>query len=230
MNIQIKHYVDGSILFEYDKEDNTISETLREAARQGISLRGAELSFYNIDCVGLHDVDLRKAQFELSRIYNTNFYGTDLRGANFKRAIIIESSFDKANLLGANFKDSKIYSCHLEEALNVPDGQIPLACPSDGAFIGWKKVYNALVKLQIPADAKRSSATTQKCRCSKAKVLAITDLETDESLKTILNNGYGETWYEVGKMVYPDAFDSNRWNECSNGIHFFIDKQDAINY
>lgn len=181
---------------------------------------------------GLHGVDLREAQFRSSRIYNTSFCETDLRGANFEGAIIIESSFYKANLHGANFKNAKIHSCCLEKALNVPNGQIPLACPSDGAFIGWKKVNNALVKLQIPADAKRSSATTQKCRCSKAKVLAITDLETDESLKTIRNNGYGygQTWYEVGKMVYPDAFDSNRWNECSNGIHFFIDKQDAINY
>ena len=31
-------------------------------------------------------------------------------------------------------------------------------------------------------------------------------------------------------MVYPDAFDEDRFNECSNGIHFFIDKQLAINY
>ena len=36
--------------------------------------------------------------------------------------------------------------------------------------------------------------------------------------------------YKVGEMVYPDRFDDNRWDECSNGIHFFITKQEAIDY
>ena len=36
--------------------------------------------------------------------------------------------------------------------------------------------------------------------------------------------------YVVGEMVYPDSFDENRWNECSHGIHFFINKQNAIDY
>ena len=29
----------------------------------------------------------------------------------------------------------------------------------------------------------------------------------------------------VGKMVYPDSFDDDRWNICSHGIYFFINKQ-----
>ena len=33
--------------------------------------------------------------------------------------------------------------------------------------------------------------------------------------------------YEIFSNVY---FDENRWNECSHGIHFFIDKQEAISY
>ena len=37
-----------------------------------------------------------------------------------------------------------------------------------------------------------------------------------------------KTLYKVGEMVYPDSFNEDRWNECSNGIHFFINKQDAI--
>ena len=106
-----------------------------------------------------------------------------------------------------------------------------MACPTDGSFIGWKKVNDYLIKLQIPEDAKRSSATTNKCRCDKALVLGIYDLDGTETEKTIIiNNNYTKTIYEVGKMVYPDSFDENRWNECSNGIHFFIDKQSAVDY
>ena len=47
----------------------------------------------------------------------------------------------------------------------------------------------------------------------------------------IVNHKYGhDTVYEVGKEVLPDSWDDNRWNECSHGIHFFITKQEAINY
>lgn len=69
-----------------------------------------------------------------------------------------------------------------------------------------------------------------KCRCDKAKVLAITSLDGAEQYDSVLNTNYTDIEYKVGEMVYPDKFDDNRWNECSNGIHFFINKQDAINY
>jgi len=85
--------------------------------------------------------------------------------------------------------------------------------------------------LQIPEDAKRCSATTRKCRCDKALVLGITDLDGSNPIGEILNESQPHhVLYEVGKMVYPDSFDENRWNECSHGIHFFINKQDAIDY
>ena len=109
---------------------------------------------------------------------------------------------------------------------------IPFQCPSDGAFIGWKKVNNVLIKLEIPADAKRSSATTNKCRCDKAKVLGFYNaLGTEElDITELVNDKFKKCKYVKGEMVYPDFFDENRWNECSHGIHFFVNKQDAINY
>ena len=108
---------------------------------------------------------------------------------------------------------------------------MPFACPSDGAFIGWKKVSGNLIKLEIPEDARRCSATSRKCRCDKAKVLSVWNMILEEEVSSVVNRAYGhDTLYKVGEMVYPDGFDDNRWNECSNGIHFFINKQDAINY
>jgi len=84
--------------------------------------------------------------------------------------------------------------------------------------------------LLIPKDARRSSATTNKCRCDKAMVVAITSIDEKEEYREATSYTYKPLNYRVGEMVYPDAFDENRWNECSNGIHFFINKQDAINY
>lgn len=87
------------------------------------------------------------------------------------------------------------------------------------------------MKLEIPEDARRCSAATQKCRCDKAKVLDIVEIgNEDRHINEIINTNYNDLLYKVGAMVYPDSFDENRWNECSHGIHFFINKQDAINY
>lgn len=88
------------------------------------------------------------------------------------------------------------------------------------------------MELQIPAKAKRCSATSRKCRCEYAKVLSITKLDgTDSGLRSIAHKAYDhETIYEIEKRVKPDCFDENRWNECSHGIHFFITRQEAVDY
>ena len=128
-------------------------------------------------------------------------------------------SLAKANLAGAKLNGAK----------NIPF--IPLACPSEGAFVAWKKVEGEyLVKLHIPEDARRLSATTRKCRCDKAMVLDITSLDGETHFDEVVNNNYKKTIYKVGEFVYPDSFDENRWNECSHGIHFFVNKEDAIKY
>ena len=190
VKIQIKNRWTGSILFEYEKEDNTIKDTLIEALKNDAYLS---------------DADLRGAYLS----------GAYLRGADLSYA-----DLSYAYLRGADLRGAK----------QIP--YIPLACPSDGAFIGWKKVGRYLVKLEIPEDAKRSSATTNKCRCDKAKVLDIICISDNSplDLQEITCFNYHKTIYKVGEMVYPDSFDEERWNECSHGIHFFINKQDAINY
>ena len=36
--------------------------------------------------------------------------------------------------------------------------------------------------------------------------------------------------YRVGETASVCDFDENRWNECAPGIHFFITREEAINY
>ena len=193
IKIQIKS-IWGDILFEYEKENNTIKDTLEEAVKQGANLNGANLDRANLDRASLDGANLYRANLNGANLYGANLYGASLYGAT-----------------------------------NIPF--IPFACPSDGSFIGWKKVNNCLIMLEIPEDAKRCSCTSQKCRCDKAKVLGITNLDTNESVSELKNTSYfPAVTYVVGEMVYPDSFDENRWNECSHGIHFFINKQNAIDY
>ena len=56
--------------------------------------------------------------------------------------------------------------------------------------IGWSDV---IVKLEIPEDAKRSSALGRKCRCDRAKVLGIYDIKQYVEPVGMLENGVIDT-------------------------------------
>ena len=150
--------------------------------------------------------------------------GADLRGANLLGADLYKADLSGANLLGAD-----LCRADLSEAKNIP--LIPYACPDFGMFIGWKKAKGYIVCIEIPADAKRLSATGRKCRCDKAKVLSITKKDgTDSGLREIPSDRDENFIYRVGEMVEVKDFDKDRWNECSTGIHFFINRQEAVEY
>ena len=132
----------------------------------------------------------------------------------------------------------------------------PLKCPEEGSFIGWKKISvpikknpgpydytDALCKLEIPSDALRSSASNTMCRANKAKVLDITGISyrycppekykenNRKKYKFGHSKFYPEFEYEVGKVVECcEEFDKNRFKPSATGIHFFISKQEALNY
>lgn len=227
----------GRILFSYECEENTIKKTVEEAVKQNISLYGANLNGENLcnaDLNGtdlsyadLHYADLRGADLCWANLYDADLRRAKLNGANLYVANLCWANLNGTDLDGINIREINLYGANLNGAKNIPF--IPMICPSEGAFIGWKKVDDYLIKLFIPEDAKRSSATN-KCRCDKAKVLEITNLSTNGHVDEIVNENYAKCVYKIDKMVYPDSFDDNRWNECSHGIHFFINKQEAIEY
>ena len=193
---------------------NLSDANLRHANLSKANLRYANLSYADLSYANLGVANLRYANLSDADLIYANLGGTNLRYANLSGA-----NLSMANLSDADLRDTK----------NIP--YIPLECPSEGSFIGWKKVRNVLIKLEIPEDARRSSATTKKCRCDKAKVLGFYDLKSTElNIDKIINHTYNTCEYRKGEMVYPDYFDEDRWYECSHGIHFFINKQDAINY
>lgn len=110
---------------------------------------------------------------------------------------------------------------------------IPYVCPVEGAFIGWKVDCNGqLIKLLIPADVKRVSPYGErKCRCDKAFVLEIQNMDgTPAESGTALSWWSPDFYYKVNEWVYPDQFDDDRSCACSHGIHFFMERQEAINY
>ena len=193
------------------------------------NLRYANLRYANLSRANLRGANLRDADLRNANLDGANFRDADLRDADLSYANLGGANFRDADLRNANLGGANLRDADLRDAKNIP--YIPLECPSEGSFIGWKKINKILIKLEIPEDARRSSATTKKCRCDKAKVLGFYDLNSTElNIDKIINNNYNTCEYIKSEMVYPDSFDEDRWNECSHGIHFFINKQDAINY
>lgn len=203
---------------------------LREADLYGANLRGANLRMAN-----MRRADLRGANLNRADLRAANLTEADLRVVN-----LTEADLRSANLIGANLAEADLPGADLRRAdltrtEHIP--YIPLACPEEGSFIGFKKAYSGwaclgmvIVKLLILEDAKRSSGTGRKCRCSKAKVLDIQDI-LGNSIDVVAYSKFDNSFkYKIGEVVEVKDFDENRFNECAPGIHFFINRQDAINY
>ena len=193
---------------------------LRYANLRGANLRGANLSHANLSGANLSGAVLSHADLSYADLSSANLSGAYLRDSYLRGANLSHSNLSGANLSGVDLRDANnIY--------------IPLACPEKGSFIGYKKVSNGeqIVELFIPTDAKRSSSTGRKCRCNKAKVISITNIDGSSCELTKVRSSYDSSFmYTVGEYVEVKNFDDNRWNECAPGIHFFITREEAVRY
>lgn len=213
--IQIKSTY-GDVLYEHTCEDNSVKKTVEEAVKNNISLQGADLLASVLYGAKLRYADLRGADLREADLYNADLSGADLRSADLSGSNLCEAHLSGAYL--SNVKADHTTSMFFPQ------------CP-DGEFIGYKKAGGKIVKLLIPADAKRSSATTLKCRCSKAKVLEIQEIDGSPSeVKEVRSKFDNDFIYRVGETVCVEDFDDDRWHECSIGIHFFISREAAVSY
>ncbi|MEI3543836.1 MAG: pentapeptide repeat-containing protein [Alistipes communis] len=266
IKIEIRNRWTGSVVFEYTKEGNTITETVLDAIRRDANLRDADLRGANL-CganlcdadlrdANLCDADLRGANLRDANLYGADLRGADLRGANLCGANLCDANLRSANLSGANLRDAdlrcadlcgaNLYGADLRGAdlrganlygadlrgANLRDAKgCYLSCPTEGSFIGWKKASGHIVKLRIPEDARRSSATGHKCRCDKAYVMEIQNMDGTKATEDTVRSDHDKDFvYTVGATVEVPDFDDNRWSECAPGIHFFIDRRAAVEY
>ena len=228
------------------REANLSGADLSEADLSGANLRDAYLCGADLRDANLRGADLRDANLRGANLYganlrganlrDANLSGADLRGADLREANLRVANLSGANLSGANLSDAYLRGANLRGAdLSGADLRGALgsymACPTDGSFIGWKKASGYVVKLQIPEDARRSSAGGEKCRCDKAYVAEIQNVDgTKADIETVCSDHDEKFVYAVGATIEVSDFDDNRWNECAPGIHFFIDRRAAVEY
>lgn len=217
------------------------------------NLEKADLMGAYLDNADLTEANLKHADLRFAKIYMASIAEANLELAELGDAYLEWTDFSGANLKGANLINSELHGARLDTAIMSRDTRInfPLACPDEGAFIGWKKCVAfrpllshgncveprypepVIVKLCILNTAKRSSATSRKCRCDRAEVLDIQDIYGNSLVDAVAYScqyGHGSFAYKVGEVVSVDNFDDCRWHECAPGIHFFITRQEAVEY
>lgn len=220
----------GADLREADLSDTDLRDAdLSGTDLRGANLCGANLCSANLSSANLCGADLGGADLRCTDLRGVNLSRTDLRGVNISYVTLSDANLYGADLRTANLRGTNLRGADLRYALYM-ETMLNLQCPEEGSFVAWKKLEGgSIAKLLIPEDAKRSSATTRKCRASKAVVLAIYD-----KYGVKISEGRSEYdyrfAYRVGETVYSDSWDEDRWNECSNGIHFFITRKEAEEY
>ena len=212
------------------------SADLRSADLSGADLSGADLSGADLRSADLSGADLRSAYLSGADLSGAYLSGADLRSAYLSGAYLSGADLSGADLSGADLSGADLSGAYLRSAKNADIAlAITSICP-EGSIIGWKKCLTRggdlrIVKLRIPEDAKRGNATGRKCRASKAEVLEVQTMEGDPVDETVYSRYDPMFAYAAGSSVEPIApFDVDRFNECASGIHFFITREEAVDF
>ena len=182
-------------------------------------------------------LDLRNASFRALDLRGADFSHCNLSGCDFRDCNISGCDFRFSDLTGCRMEGANLYLSRLQESVltgiryDSATRYFAMQCPERGAFLGYKLCFNyRLVQLLIPVDAKRSSATDNACRCSKAKVLKITSSDGQRNFSEANAFVDQNFIYRVGQMAYPSGFDEDRWVDSTTGIHFFMTADEALAY
>ena len=171
-----------------------------------------------------------------------SFTRCNMENVLFKSCLFYDCDFNEADLPPFFYPECMV------NCTNIP--YMPMACPEEGEIIGYKIASSmrlrlsdsiwrdnenhgpadVLVTLKIPADAKRSSAGGRKCRCDKAEVIGLEHITSHENLSEAISKYDINFEYHIGEKISVPDFDENRWAECSSGIHFFINRKEALQY
>ncbi|HEF4749723.1 TPA: pentapeptide repeat-containing protein [Burkholderia multivorans] len=210
MKVEILNRWTLKVIFECEADSMKVAVEL--AFKQGANLRGANLRGANLSGANLRGADLRGANLRGANLSDAYLSGAYLSGANLSGANLRGADLRGADLSGADLSDVKNFAFQI--------------IPEEGAFVGWKKLKNGVIaKLEIPADAKRTSTPIgRKNRAEFVRVLELFGAEEG------LSQHDSKTVYRVGEIVRPDSYNDDIRLECTNGIHFFVTRAEAEAY
>lgn len=212
---------------------------LKHAIIKGLDLSGWDMTGLDLERATFDGCDLRGTDFSGSLMDHVAFYNNEIKGMKLRGCKARGCSFRFQDMEGVDLSGANIYSSVLEDAINQDKVIIDddtkwyrMRCPEEGPFIAWKCCTDLrVVMLLVPADAGRCMATMETGRVSKAKVLSIKSIDETESYTWAQSTVDPDFYYEVGKWIEPaNGFQKDRWKDSSPGIHFFLDRQQCVDY
>lgn len=234
---------DGEMLFSFSSLDfrgaDLKGTDLSKACIHNADLRGADLRDADLICAELESADLRGADLRRADLRCAYLIGVDLRSANLSEANLEWANLSYANLIDANLTGANLRHTNLDNVSIKPDvldAVLPTVCPKNGAFIGWKMIINQngrplIAKLMIPENARRTSSSSNKCRCDRAVCLELQNIDGTISEETWAKSWWDDAFvYAVGEGVYADDFNDDRRFSCGRGIHFFMNRDKAVDF
>ena len=167
----------------------------------------------NLSGANLKYADLSGANLKYADLSGANLRGANLSGANLSGANLKYADLRYADLSGANLRYAKGTLIEFRKGKMLTE-----------VIIGYKKCRDdVIVKLLIPRGAIVFSINGNKCRTNKAKVL-----EIEGATRAISQHKYMS--YYVGDEFTVYDFNCEYNVECASGIHFFMTREDAVNY
>jgi pentapeptide repeat family protein len=226
-----------SLLDDFRNKEGEAYLDLTYISMRTKKLEGMDFSRVDFSNSDFKDVNFKSCKFDNAKLQYTKFENCDLSGSSFAYADLFSADLRTCDLSGSNFDGADFFAALLWEAkldnLFVTDRTkfFRNYCPEEGYIFGYKKCFNErMVQLLIPKDAKRCSSTTNACRCDKARVVAITDVNKKESYKEAMSFVDPNFIYRLGEMVYADSYNEDRWHDSSHGIHFWMTFEEALGY
>lgn len=146
------------------------------------------------------------------------------------------SKFEHATMTFDQRKNIRMSQCIRTHSPN--DNEYTFGKILTQPLIGYKKAIvvshsfriGVLIKLEIPKGAIVFQPNYYKCRTNTAKVLRITNLGETADYEKACSWYDSKFMYHVGETIACNDFNLNNTRECAEGIHFFLDKESALNY
>jgi hypothetical protein len=230
MKVIIKNRFTNEVIVEGEDYSECFSrcKDLSGANLNGANLSGANLRCANLSGANLNGANLSDAYLRCANLRGANLSDAYLRGANLSDAYLRGANLSDANLSDANLSDAYLRGSDLRCA-KLSGIILPhfLLVPEEGSFYAYKKTSLGVVKVQIPAKAKRTNSLVgRKCRAEYVKVVSGDGLGGTSPTQS----GSQCLTYNKGDIITADKYDDDIRVECTGGIHFFMTKREAEEY
>jgi hypothetical protein len=139
--IEIKS-IFGNVLFEFEKENNTVKDTLIKAVKRNADLRNADLRYAYLGGAYLGCADLRNADLRNADLRNADLGGAYLRNADLRNADLRNADLRNADLRNADLGGAYLRNADLGEWGKLQSSSDILIVGTIGSRNGYTTIFH----------------------------------------------------------------------------------------